>query len=483
MPGLTFDELRLRHPRLILQRVEIDPQSAGLEIRPVLTLEPDITFTSRFIIHGVTAAHLERLAPGELEWFGLQLGLIETLSYWKAACPPVIEVAAGWLTTEQLAWWQDLLVQGLGEFFYRNQLDFTRPDLVQWVVTAPEKVFHHPNPTASTSPTRSILLPLGGGKDSLVSQDLVLNWLNHSEPATRAEVGYLVVNPTPAAVDSTRLRPVGQVITVDRQLDPQLMALNQQGYLNGHTPFSAMVAWVSSLCARLFNFETVAVSNERSSNEGNVQYLGHEINHQYSKTFAFEQSFQNYVRPVMGERPLYFSLLRPVYELQIARHFATVIERYPELGQSFRSCNVGQKTNSWCGHCSKCLFAFLILSPFVAPETLSNIFGYNLLTNLELEPIALELFGKRDAKPFECVGTFEESLIATYLTWQRYQAQQLELPALLAKLVETVVAKEEHLSERSATLLSAWNTAHSLPADLEAIVKPLTQPLQPKPAP
>ena len=54
------------------------------------------------------------------------LGLIESFSYWKATASPVIEVLAGEShATDQIRWWEDLLINGMGEFFYRNDIDFT----------------------------------------------------------------------------------------------------------------------------------------------------------------------------------------------------------------------------------------------------------------------------------------------------------------------------------------------------------------------
>jgi len=120
----------------------------------------------------------------------------------------------------------------------------------------------------------------------------------------------------------------------------------------------------------------------------------------------------------------YFSLLRPLSELQIASVFA----KNSSCFSDFRSCNVGSKTNIWCGKCSKCLFTFIILSPFLKPEVLVDIFGYNLLENSELKLFFDELIGVADVKPFECVGTVDEVNIALCLTMAYYKD---ELPYLL----------------------------------------------------
>ena len=182
-----------------------------------------------------------------------------------------------------------------------------------------------------------ILIPVGGGKDSAVTLEL----LGRQFP----ESAWWGLNPIPAARDVADASPVRHGITVSRRIDPKLLELNAAGYLNGHTPFSAYLAFASAASAILGGYGRVAVSNERSSNEGNVRYLDHDVNHQYSKTFAFEQRFREYSARYLSEQFEYLSFVRPLYEIQISRLFA----RYPHYFSVFRSCNRGSKTNVWCG--------------------------------------------------------------------------------------------------------------------------------------
>jgi hypothetical protein len=118
-------------------------------------------------------------------------------------------------------------------------------------------------------------------------------------------------------------------------------------------------------------------------------------------------------------------MLRPLSELQIASLFSGM----PKFFQYFKSCNVGSKTDTWCGSCPKCLFTFIILSPFLKPETLAGIFGANLLDNPALEKTLEELSGIADNKPFECIGTVDEVNAALTETVKMYRDD--ELPYLL----------------------------------------------------
>ena len=87
---------------------------------------------------------------------------------------------------------------------------------------------------------------------------------------------------------------------------------------------------------------------------------------------------------------------------------------YKQYHKVFKSCNVGSKSVPWvwCGKCAKCLFVYIILSPFLYKDELVNIFGSDLYEDKELLNTFIELVGYSNKKPFECVGTFEEARYA-----------------------------------------------------------------------
>jgi hypothetical protein len=64
--------------------------------------------------------------------------------------------------------------------------------------------------------------------------------------------------------------------------------------LNGHTPFNALLAFLTYLVAYLGNKKYIVLSNESSANESNVRGL--KVNHQYSKSFEFENDFNEYTK-------------------------------------------------------------------------------------------------------------------------------------------------------------------------------------------
>lgn len=364
------------------------------------------------------------------------LGLVELISYWKIACPPQVVVEAGELDEDQIRWWKHLYFNGLGEFFYVNNIKEADPENFMEIRCAGREDFMEircagREDSAETAaaweknvPARSIsqgvLVPIGGGKDSVVTLDLLRR-------AGLPVYGY-IINPRGATVNTAGAAGLGEgrVMSVRRTLDPNMLELNRRGYLNGHTPFSALVAFSSLIAARLLNLSYVALSNESSANESTV--AGSTVNHQYSKSFEFEQDFHDYVRRYLPGNAYYFSLLRPLSEFQIAKYFAGLKQYHP----IFRSCNAGSKTDSWCGHCPKCLFVYLILSPFLSREAVRDIFGRDMLEDETLKGTLDQLTGVVEEKPFECVGSRDEVNTAIVLTIGRLEQEHRPLPALLA---------------------------------------------------
>lgn len=353
------------------------------------------------------------------------LGLVELISYWKIACPPQVVVEAGELDEDQIRWWKHLYFNGLGEFFYVNNIKEADPENFMEIRCAGRKdsaetaaAWEKNVPARSIS--QGVLVPIGGGKDSVVTLDLLRR-------AGLPVYGY-IINPRGATVNTAGAAGLGEgrVMSVRRTLDPNMLELNRRGYLNGHTPFSALVAFSSLIAARLLNLSYVALSNESSANESTV--AGSTVNHQYSKSFEFEQDFHDYVRRYLPGNAYYFSLLRPLSEFQIAKYFAGLKQYHP----IFRSCNAGSKTDSWCGHCPKCLFVYLILSPFLSREAVRDIFGRDMLEDETLKGTLDQLTGVVEEKPFECVGSRDEVNTAIVLTIGRLEQEHRPLPALLA---------------------------------------------------
>ncbi|WP_337606908.1 hypothetical protein [Claveliimonas sp.] len=342
------------------------------------------------------------------------LGMVELISYWKTACPPKVIVEAGALTAEQILWWKDLYFNGLGEFYYTNGISENQEDFME-IVSAGQEISAD---ALSDRRLEGCLVPVGGGKDSAVTLSLL-----KGEKETNC---CYIINPRGATLKTVERAGYGeaQMCCVKRTLDKNMLELNKQGYLNGHTPFSAIVAFSATIAAYMEGKKYIVLSNESSANESTVE--GSTVNHQYSKSFRFEKAFHDYEAEYIGSGTYYFSMLRPLSEFQIAGYFA----KCREFHDIFRSCNAGSKEDKWCGHCPKCLFVCLILSPFLSGEEIIRIFGRDMLNDPDMTEDFRKLTGMEREKPFECVGSRDEVNAAISLTIDRMMGQEKDLKKL-----------------------------------------------------
>ncbi|MGS0642643.1 UDP-N-acetyl-alpha-D-muramoyl-L-alanyl-L-glutamate epimerase [Xanthomonas oryzae] len=326
------------------------------------------------------------------------LHLIAGVSYFKAAVPPNIAIDSYSIDAETAALVQSVYLHGLGEFAYRNGLQLHGK--IRFPVAAQ---------AAAAAPVLGLrahaLVAIGGGKDSLVSiealrhagVDQTVSWIGGSQLIR-------------ACAERTGL----PVLNIGRVLAPELFELNRLGAWNGHIPVTAVNSAILVLAALLNGVDQVVFSNERSASYGSQIPGTGEVNHQWSKGWAFEQAFGDYVQRHVAADLRYYSLLRPLSELAVARQFAKT-DRYDA---HFSSCNrnfhiMGERpVHRWCGVCPKCHFVFLALAPFMPKTRLVSIFGRNLLDDATQAGGYDALLEFQDHKPFECVGEGRESRTA-----------------------------------------------------------------------
>lgn len=350
------------------------------------------------------------LSPARREAFerlAEHLGLAAGLSYYKLAAPPNVEIADTYsvdgFTVDEIGFHRRLLARGLGEFSFVNGLDAELSPRYGFRCVAPK------SPVTGLDPDAGPLLPVGGGKDSCVSIEALRDAAG-SDPTFSPTL--ITVNRYPVIADVIRDSNLPD-LAVQRKLDEKLGVLNAQGALNGHVPATAIVSLAVLCAAALHGHAEVVMSNERSASEGNVTYRGVEINHQWSKSEESERAISELVASVAPELT-YFSLLRPLSELSIARRFAATCQRY---FASFSSCNAAfrldpaRRTSRWCGQCPKCQFVYLALATTLERDVLEGIWGSELFASSPEEGFCA-LLGLREWKPFECVGEIGECRVA-----------------------------------------------------------------------
>lgn len=372
------------------------------------------------------------------------LGMAEAISYWKSACPPRFIIRAGFLPSGQLDFWKKLYHFGLGEFFHVNGIQVEEA-LVDFICESNER--YHESAMGKVN-HKSVLVPLGGGKDSVVTLE-VLKMQRNCVP--------FIMNPREASIKTAIGAGFssGEMVLSSRSIDPALLQMNDEGFLNGHTPFSALLAFTTVLVAYLYGINEIALSNESSANEPSIP--GTKINHQYSKSFEFENDFRGYLASYISRDINYYSYLRPLNELQIAGLFSL----FQNHADTFRSCNVGSKTNSWCTKCAKCLFTFIILSPFIGREKLVSVFGVDMLEDSELIPLLDQLSGMTEEKPFECVGTIGEVNLVLARMSDRY-GKETEVPRLIEHYISGKPHNSQKMDDEMYDALATFG-AHNIP--------------------
>jgi len=356
------------------------------------------------------------------------LHLIAGVSYYKAGVPPKIELCSGPLDDATADLLDALYLHGLAEFAYRNGLDlrgriaFPRSGEPSGMVLA--SALHLPPRT---------LVPIGGGKDSLVAVEAIKQ---AGGAATAVWVGNSPLIATCA--ERTGL----PTLNIQRELAPGLFELNRLGAWNGHIPVTAVNSAVLAVAAILYGYDSIAFANERSASAATLEYDGQQVNHQWSKGYAFERALGDWLYTHVAADLHYCSLLRPYSELAITRAFAKLTPYF----DVFSSCNRNFKllgprpADRWCGECPKCHFVFLALAPFLPKPRLLAIFGRNLLDD-ETQTAGFDaLLEYRDHKPFECVGEGAEARAAMYALSQRPEWQE---DALVARFGNEILPQLE----------------------------------------
>jgi len=334
------------------------------------------------------------------------LHIILGISYYKFYCPTKIKLPYT-LSKNEADFWNVVYKKGLGEFFYKNNLD--PKNSPKFPFNKNVKTTNYSLPTTHSR----CLVGIGGGKDSIVTAEL-LKEQNFDITAFSVQTN----KESPLIKNIIETIGIGD-LKIQRFLDEKIY---QQHKYNGHIPISAVYAFLGVFAAVLYDYSYIIMGNEYSSNFGNLKYKGLQINHQWSKSFEFEKLFQDYVKEFISPDIFYFSLMRSFYEIRIVKMFA----QFPKYFPHFSSCNSNFKFNNkseklWCGHCAKCVFAFTLLSAYLSKKELINIFGKNLYEDEKLLPLFKDILGLGKMKPFDCVGTFQEAQTAMFLAKNKFK--------------------------------------------------------------
>ncbi len=450
-----FNRFRQEAPVFVYKKFTIEESVNSVDINYEFSIEGVADFHPSW-----TFSKPENMAiNGDLtfERLAFSLGMAEAVSYWKACCSPTFRVECGELTDDQILWWKKLYFLGLGEFFYINAI---KTDIESFVNIESMGKFGCSAPAERNAP-QGCLVPIGGGKDSALTLETLVK--------SGKKCLCYAINSRQSISETVRVAGLSEenLIIAKRKFDRSLVELNKQGYLNGHTPFSSVVAFSAEITAYLHGMRYIVLSNEDSANESTV--VGEEVNHQYSKSFEFERDFHDYEEKYLGTGISYFSFLRPLSEFQIAKMFVSHKKYLPV----FRSCNLGSKVSPdiWCGDCPKCLFVSLILSPFLSLLELKEVFGKDLLNDVNMENYFIELIGKSEHKPFECVGSIDEVNLAVTSAIRNILDKGEDMPYLFQKYMDMGLYLPDTIDEKNTVYYGKYNETNLLPEEFAEILK------------
>ncbi len=417
----------IKTDKFVFQKAVFNPATSGFEFTyRVVSGGKEYVFTDNLIIPGPEVYALWSKVPTQIQKALLDsLHLMLGVQYWSMFVAEKIEINSTELTAEQANFWKTVYTKGLGEFFYVNKIDWR--GLVKFPSTKETDMDLQPYPRAPRS-----LLAFGGGKDSIVAAAMLKE---KGEDFSLFSLGAAAVQVEAAEIVGKKL------ITPRRKVDPAASSLIMaKEVYSGHIPYTAIYTFTGLLIAILFDFSRLVFANEKSADEGNLDYLGMEVNHQWSKSSEFEVLVKKYIANFVTKDIETSSIIREYSELEITRKFVD----YPQYHHTFSSCNANfasglkpPRSPYWCGRCAKCAFVFTALVAYMPKDKVVSIVGKDMFADESLLPLFEQLAGVRDFKPFECVGTGEEMRTALSAAATRNSAENsILLDSLISRFTK-----------------------------------------------
>ena len=104
------------------------------------------------------------------------IGLVELISYWKCTCSKNVIIKAGYINENQIEFFKKLYFNGLGELFYTNSIDLDYDNFMNITCTKEKENIDIPTYNGLGN-----LIPIGGGKDSNVTLEILKDSFNTND--------------------------------------------------------------------------------------------------------------------------------------------------------------------------------------------------------------------------------------------------------------------------------------------------------------
>jgi len=213
-----FNFFRSKYQYFVYEKFDINLNNNYLETQYHFSIDNKLFFKPKIKIFLIKNFQNGKLKTKDIENIAFNIGMVELISYWKSACPKKTIIKAGKLNESQIKFYKKLYFNGLGEFFYLNNI-ITDIDTFMELETDSEKEF---NKFSIDTNNRS-LIPVGGGKDSVVSLEILKQSIKENLS--------IIINPRGASLKTNEIAGLSsKLIKVNREIDQQLIELNKNNY-------------------------------------------------------------------------------------------------------------------------------------------------------------------------------------------------------------------------------------------------------------
>lgn len=130
------------------------------------TFDHEVNFTENIDFACPELKAIDTVDPEIMQTLLFHLSLALGISYYKLYPTKTLVVETGILNEDQQQFWETFYTQGLGEFFFTNKL--SPKDFISFV-NGDKQISQKMFSSNSTTP----MIALGGGKDSLVSVEII----------------------------------------------------------------------------------------------------------------------------------------------------------------------------------------------------------------------------------------------------------------------------------------------------------------------
>jgi hypothetical protein len=455
---------RFRRPISAFRNFIVDPppRSAELVFDGWVYSYPEVRFRYRagsavyeswIVLEGLTPEAVRRIRPELLHRVFASIGLALAPYYFRLTDYAAVRIDCSDIPEEAFSFFERYFQHGLAEFRYRRGLNPIRPIRVY---SSEPCNSGRPFPVAGDG----VLMLNGGGKDTVVMAELL--------KSTGLRLGWCVINSSPAHQKVSDISGVKDVVSLRFARDKTVTKAAR--YRAGHIPYSGVYMWMGLLAGLAQGFRYVTTGNEYSASFGNLQFKGVDVNHQHTKSFEYEREFASLIENNYATGIQSFSALRPFHDIGLA----AMASRLSAYFGAFSSCN---RAKEWCGQCEKCAWTYLALAAFLEDDVLVEIFGTDFLQGANTRRHLLQLAAGA-IKPWECVGTQEETRLALSLYLARRPT--IDFPRYPRRIDLERVCGEFDAVQAGHDYLQSVHTPHLIPDKLWSHIEAQAETLRPQ---